>query len=232
MGSLSSLSSLSEKPLSDIDYEKKRNYHKASRSLDLDLDVISSEDAGNAAESTVPISVDTPIKSITARRSAPVAVTAVTPNLSASTAINNSNISCHSNANGLTETASTLMGIRARRQSSRTDASKMTTSELLERAQETRNALAAEIRAQGEQQQQQLHQQRSNSSSLASSGHSVMSHLIAEEICTSNNNRTVEIIKDSCGLGFSIEGGFDSPFGNKPLIVRKVFMGKFFFTII
>ncbi|XP_055856459.1 mucin-17 isoform X2 [Episyrphus balteatus] len=161
--SLGSLSSLTEKPLMDsAELERKRNYHKASRSLDLDLDIVSNEGSSpkqSTSTSPQPLVVGSP-----------EATTASTKSLSSSAAL-----------------------IRTRRQQSRGDASKLSTSELLERAAETRNMLAAEIRSQEEN--------------------------------TTTGARTVEIVKDSCGLGFSIEGGFDSPLGNRPLIVKKIFMG-------
>ena len=36
---------------------------------------------------------------------------------------------------------------------------------------------------------------------------------------------TVNLKKEGTGLGFSLEGGKDSPFGDRPMTVKKIFTG-------
>ncbi|XP_019753546.2 uncharacterized protein LOC109532877 isoform X2 [Dendroctonus ponderosae] len=40
-----------------------------------------------------------------------------------------------------------------------------------------------------------------------------------------NPTHTIKVVKDGSGLGFSIEGGKDSPKGDVPLVVKKIFAG-------
>lgn len=55
---------------------------------------------------------------------------------------------------------------------------------------------------------------------LASSLLSKLSSLSANDL------DIVNIVKDGTGIGISLDGGYDSPLGNKPLVIKKVFMGK------
>lgn len=36
----------------------------------------------------------------------------------------------------------------------------------------------------------------------------------------------ITLVKDGAGLGFSLEGGKDSPLGDQPLAIKKIFTGS------
>ena len=36
----------------------------------------------------------------------------------------------------------------------------------------------------------------------------------------------VTLLKEGAGVGFSLEGGKDSPLGDRPLVAKKIFAGK------
>ena len=40
---------------------------------------------------------------------------------------------------------------------------------------------------------------------------------------------TVTLKKEGTGLGFSLEGGKDSPYGDRPMTVKKIFTGPSYF---
>ena len=43
---------------------------------------------------------------------------------------------------------------------------------------------------------------------------------------------TVTLKKEGTGLGFSLEGGKDSPYGDRPMTVKKIFTGASYLPIL
>lgn len=79
-----------------------------------------------------------------------------------------------------------------------------------------------------------LFQQRTMVNKNEKNLHLVCSKMIlfsVEAPSAPQGHKIVELMKDGGGLGFSIEGGFDSPNGDKPLQIKKIFMGmaRYFF---
>ena len=55
---------------------------------------------------------------------------------------------------------------------------------------------------------------------------SVVDYKTAEDVGTARGPAiTTTLVKDGAGLGFSLEGGKDSPLGDRPLTVKKIFTG-------